>query len=130
MTSSLDPARLNRLRSVAAERVKQTPLRAVECHLGLPPEGLRRFLELGPRKIDEPHPARRPARRLHSPRSDSLAEEVSSRGLTIGALVRDLPPHRRTEAMRQLLSLLCDEYEESVGNDPSWLERLAVLFDI
>jgi len=129
MTSNFDPARLNGLRAVAAARVKQTPLRTVECHLGLPPERLRRFLERAPRKIDEPHPARRPARRPHSPRSDSLVE-ASSRDLTIGALVRDLPPHRRAEAVRQLLSLLCEAYQESVGSVPSWLEHLAVGFDI
>lgn len=114
---------LERLRETVALRVQATSLRTVARQVGMSPAVLERFLAGEP-----PYSRSRQrlqewwARQSARPRSDVSVEGVE---VAVGALVRDLPPEHRVDAIRRVVAALQRVYGEQAEAPPEWLERLA-----
>ncbi len=114
---------LERLRETVALRVQATSLRAVARQVGMSPSGLEKFLSGGT-------PYTRSRQKLQDwweregsrPRSEVSAEGIQ---VAVGALVRDLPPEFRAEAIERLIRALRDVYDEQQAEHPVWLDSLA-----
>ncbi|HEX6751782.1 MAG TPA: hypothetical protein VF092_31095 [Longimicrobium sp.] len=114
---------LERLRETVATRVQATSLRSVARQVGMSPSGLEKFLSGGT-------PYARSRQKLQDwaeregtrPRSDLTVEGVE---VAIGALVRDLPPEHRLEAIRRVVRSLQRVYDAQGPGRPEWLDRLA-----
>ena len=119
--SDRPPTSLERMRESVAIRVQATSLRAVARQVGMSPTGLEKFLRGGT-------PYARSRQKLHdwwmregsTPRAEVTSEGVS---VALGALVRDLAPPFRDEAVRDLLRTLLAAYA-SRGPVPAWLDEL------
>jgi hypothetical protein len=114
---------LERLRETVSLRVQATSLRAVARQVGMSPSGLEKFLSGGT-------PYSRSRQKLQDwwEREGSRPRnEVSREGIevAVGALVRDLPPEFRAEAVQRLLSALRQVYHEQGATFPAWLDTLA-----
>lgn len=117
---------LERLRETVALRVQASSLRTVARQVGMSPVTLERFLA-------GEVPYTRGRQRLQEwwdregakPRSDLTVAGVE---VAIGALVRDLPPEHRVEAIRRVVEALGRVYREQGAEPPAWLERLAELW--
>jgi hypothetical protein len=114
---------LERLRETVALRVQATSLRAVARQVGMSPSGLEKFLSGGT-------PYSRSRQKLQEwwdregsrPRSELSPEGIE---VAVGALVRDLPPEFRAEAVQRLVRALRDVYDEQGAAMPTWLDSLA-----
>jgi len=114
---------LERLRETVALRVQATSLRTVAREVGMSPGGLEKFLA-----GETPYSASR--QRLQAwweregarPRSDLTVEGVE---VAIGALVRDLPPEHRVEAIGRVVDALRRLYAAEGTPEPPWLAQLA-----
>lgn len=114
---------IDRLRNAIVLRVQATSLRAVARQVGMSPSGLDKFLSGGTpytksrRKLfDWLH------RERHNLHSDLTADGMAA---ALGALVRDLAPDRREEALHTLLGTLRDVYGAQPDTAPPWLAQLA-----
>ncbi|HET7228839.1 MAG TPA: hypothetical protein VFJ16_02420 [Longimicrobium sp.] len=117
---------LERLRETVALRVQATSLRAVARQVGMSPSGLEKFLSGGT-------PYSRSRQKLQDwwEREGSRPRnEVSPEGIevAVGALVRDLPPEFRAEAVQRLIAALRDVYDEQGAAFPPWLDTLAAVW--
>lgn len=114
---------LERLRETVALRVQASSLRAVAREVGMSPAGLEKFLA-----GETPYSRSRQrlqewwVREASRPRSDLTVEGVE---VAIGALVRDLPPEHRVEAIRRVVAALQGLYEDEGTPVPAWLAELA-----
>lgn len=114
---------LERLRETVALRVQATSLRAVARQVGMSPSGLEKFLSGGT-------PYSRSRQKLQEwwdregsrPRSELSSEGIE---VAVGALVRDLPPEFRAEAVQRLVRALRDVYDEQGTAMPTWLGSLS-----
>ena len=114
---------LKRLRETVKLRVQATSLRTVARQVGMSPSGLQKFLAGG-----TPYAGSRQKLQDWWERQGSRPRpEVSSQGIevAVGALVRDLPPEFRTEAIERLIRTLRDVYDEQHAEHPPWLDTLA-----
>ena len=119
---------LDRLRETVALRVQATSLKTVARQVGMSPAMLERFLAGGT-------PYSRTRQRLQEwwvreaskPRTDLSVEGVE---VAIGALVRDLPPEHRVEAIRRVVASLRRVYREQDAEPPPWLGRLVELWNV
>jgi hypothetical protein len=113
---------LERLRETVAIRVQATSLRAVARQVGMSPTGLEKFLSGGT-------PYSRSRAKLQEwweregarPRSDITGDGIA---VAIGALVRDLRPEHRPDAMRGLILTLREMYGVQGAPLPPWLGDL------
>src|SRR5215212_10136624 len=109
---------LERLRETVALRVQATSLRTVARQVGMSPAGLEKFLA-----GETPYSRSRQrlqewwVREASRPRSDLTAGGVE---VAIGALVRDLPPEHRVEAIRRVVQSLRRVYDLQRGAAPEW----------
>ena len=114
---------LERLRETVALRVQATSLRTVARQVGMSPAVLERFLS-------GEMPYSRTRQRLQEwwvrqsarPRVDVTVEGVE---VAIGALVRDLPPEHRVEAIGRVVAALRRLYAAEGAPEPEWLAQLA-----
>lgn len=119
---------LERLRETVALRVQATSLRTVARQVGMSPGTLEKFLA-----GETPYPRSRQrlqewwARQSAKPRPDVTAQGVE---VAIGALVRDLPPEHRVEAIRRVVAALRRVYREQETEEPEWLGRLAETWEV
>ena len=114
---------LERLRETVALRVQATSLRTVARQVGMSPTGLEKFLA-----GETPYSRSRQrlqewwVREASRPRSDLSAGGVE---VAIGALVRDLPPEHRVEAIGRVVAALRRLYAAEGAPEPEWLAQLA-----
>jgi hypothetical protein len=119
---------LERLRETVAVRVQATSLRTVARQVGMSPAGLEKFLA-----GETPYSRSRQrlqewwVREAAKPRSDLTAEGVE---VAIGALVRDLPPEHRVEAIRRVVATLRRLYAAEGAPEPPWLAGLVELWPV
>lgn len=114
---------LERMRETVALRVQVTSLRAVARQVGMSPSGLEKFLSGGT-------PYARSRQKLQDwweregsrPRSEVSPEGIE---VAVGALVRDLPPEFRAEAVQRLIAALREVYREQDAAFPPWLDALS-----
>jgi len=117
---------LERLRETVAVRVQATSLRTVARQVGMSPAGLEKFLA-----GETPYSRSRQrlqewwVREAAKPRSDLTVEGVE---VAIGALVRDLPPEHRVEAIRRVVGTLRRLYAAEGAAEPPWLAELVELW--
>jgi hypothetical protein len=117
---------LERLRETVRLRVEATSLRAVARQVGMSPSGLEKFLAGG-----TPYAGSRQKLQDWWEREGSRPRpEVSAQGIevAVGALVRDLPPEFRAEAIERLIRALRDVYDEQHAEHPVWLDSLAAVW--
>jgi hypothetical protein len=113
---------LERLRETVALRVQATSLRTVARQVGMSPAGLEKFLA-----GETPYSRSRQrlqewwVREAAKPRSDLSVEGVE---VAIGALVRDLPPEHRVDAIRRVVRALRRLYDAEGAAEPPWLAQL------
>ena len=118
---------LERLRETVALRVQATSLRTVARQVGMSPAGLEKFLS-----GETPYSRSRQrlqawwVREAAKPRSDLTVEGVE---VAIGALVRDLPPEHRVEAIRRVVATLRRLYAAEGAAEPPWLAQLVELWE-
>ena len=114
---------LERLRETVALRVQATSLRTVARQVGMSPAGLEKFLA-----GETPYSRSRQrlqewwVREASKPRTDLTLEGVE---VAIGALVRDLPPEHRVEAIGRVVGELRRLYRAEGVAEPPWLAQLA-----
>ena len=119
---------LERLRETVALRVQATSLRTVARQVGMSPAALEKFLA-----GETPYSRSRQrlqewwAREAARPRADLSPEGVE---VAIGALVRDLPPEHRVEAIHRVVAALRRIYGEQGAQTPAWLAGLAERWEV
>lgn len=124
---------LNRLRAVAAEKVRNTELTALSVILGRPdylgsrsvgggmsPGEVKRFL-FGY------EPPARDRRADHISPDPPVAGELGGEVVVLGVLVRGLPPVRRRGAIVTLLGTIASFYRRAEVSLPEWFTDAAMM---
>ena len=99
--------RLDELRRAAAARVRASQFPTLNRLLGYAPGRLERFLDGAPGRAQPRH-------------SEPRRAKVRSPAVVIAALVRNLPPERRSASARLLVSVLREAHEAALGSSPPW----------
>ena len=122
------PVPIGSLRRTVAMQVQATSLRHVARRIGMSPTGLEKFL-----RGAEPYAVVRRkladwwGREGGSPTAQ-VSPELAAEALT--ALVRDLPPSQRREAMAEMLEVLRAAHRMDGVPIPAWLDELAERFGV
>lgn len=120
------PVPIDRLRRTVAMQVQATSLRHVARRIGMSPTGLEKFL-----RGAEPYAVVRRkladwwGREGASPTAE-VSPELAAEALT--ALVRDLPPEQRRDAVTEMLDVLRDAHRLDGVAEPAWLRDLRERF--
>ena len=120
------PVPIDRLRRTVAMQVQATSLRHVARRIGMSPTGLEKFL-----RGAEPYAVVRRkladwwGREGASPNAE-VSAELAAEALT--ALVRDLPPDQRREAVAEMLDVLREAHQMDGSAEPAWLRELEERF--
>jgi hypothetical protein len=108
------------LREAAQQRVDDTSLRIAAGEIGVSYSGLRTFL-----KGTEPYaPTLAKLRAWYAQTVEGRAMTPERARAMLAALVEPLPPERREEAVRELVTRLVESYRASGAGVPGWLERI------
>lgn len=117
----VDPAvPVDVLREAAKRRVDETSLRIAAGEIGVSYSGLRTFL-----KGTEPYaPTLAKLRAWYAQTVEGRAMTPERARAMLAALVEPLPPERREEAVRELVTRLVESYRKSGADAPGWLEKI------
>lgn len=108
------------LREAAQRRVDDTSLRIAAGEIGVSYSGLRTFL-----KGTEPYaPTLAKLRAWYAQTVEGQAMTPERARAMLAALVEGLPPERREEAARELVTRLVESYRKSGADVPDWLRAL------
>lgn len=118
-----------RLRSAAAARVEATSLRSVSREIGMSATGLSKFL-------DGNAPYTPTLNRLRNwylryaamPAASGLSESDAHAALS--ALVHDLSPEARHDAIEAMLRCMREGYQSSGREEPEWIEGMLERFPV
>lgn len=105
-----------RLRATVRDAVAANSLRQIARGVGMSPSGLQKFID-----GSTPHSAtRRKLELWYSRHAGRVTPTAVLAGLE--ALVCELPPSDRGDAMREVLAAVRDEYRSRTGTVPAWVD--------
>lgn len=114
---------LERLRETVALRVQASSLKAVARQVGMSPAGLEKFLAGATPYLRSREKLLEWWEREGAPARPALS--AAGVEVAIGALVRDVPPEHRAEAIRTVVESLVRVYQGQPDGVPPWLRELA-----
>lgn len=112
-----------RLRSAAAARVQATSLRSVSREIGMSATGLSKFLDGNAPYLPTLNRLRNWYLRYAAMPADATLSESDAHA-ALSALVHDLSPEARHDAIEAMLHCMRDGYKRSGHDQPRWIDGM------